>query len=489
MKIDNKIEKYFIDSYDIDINKEYDIILKDPNDILNINRIDLIPKILLLKAKNENINSKYFYDLYKASIEAFSSGRYAEPGKEEKNSIKVYINQFAQLEKSISTKGINQEISIIPIGSNGAIIDGGHRAAISIYYNHKIPTVLLPNINVSYDLYYFKNKLMDRLFLDYMCLQYIKQKKNIHAICIWPKCSKEQQEYAFKKIKENLHVIYDKQIKFNINGLKNFMIQVYKGQSWIGNFDNNFFPVEQKMLNCYGENFTKIIFVEESNNDKILKVKKEIRDKIGFENHSLHSTDTYEETLSMAELVLNDNSIDFLNTANIIKYPKTFEKINKLKEKIKKLKISYDDIVIDSGCILSLYGLRECDDIDFFVGENIYSLNNDIKNIETHNTDSDFYEYNFDEYIYNPNNHFNFIGLKFMTLKNVKKVKEKRNANKDLVDIVLINSVNNNSKNKDKYLKIVKYKRIKRNIIVNIKKILKKTFIYEIYKMYKKGKK
>ena len=80
-------------------------------------------------------NCKFINELYDKHIEAFSAGSYNEPGNDEKNSIKKYIDTFEVLIKNIKKSGIDETISVIPVGKNNEIMDGAHRTAIASYFN------------------------------------------------------------------------------------------------------------------------------------------------------------------------------------------------------------------------------------------------------------------------------------------------------------------------------------------------------------------
>ncbi len=486
MKIENQIDKYFIDGFKIDTEKDYKVIYKNGKDLIVSKRIDLVAKILYINSILKKLDTDYFESLYKGTIEAFSDGNYNEPGNDQKNSFEKYKEAFIKLYNNIKENGFDINKSIIPIDSNGSIIDGGHRSAIAAYTNMEIPCIKIDNANINYDLSFFKEKLLDPEYLDYLCFEYSKLRDNVYVICLWPILDEKNRNKSIEIIRNSLNVIYEKNVKFNYNGLRNFMIEIYGHQSWIGTPENRYSGVDDKVSNCFNEsNYLTCIFVEDDI-EKVLDIKARVRDMVKIGNHSIHSTDNHNETIDMASLILNNNSINFLNNGNPSKYPNMIKKIKMFKDELIKANVNLNDVIIDSGTVLSMYGLRENNDIDFLINEHV---SNKLPNtIDNHNEYKQFFSTSIDDMLFNPQNHYYYFGLKFLKLDLVKKMKINRiNSNKigehDIEDVEIINKSKNIKCSNFYFQKIkLKIKKIKRYMKKYIKTILIKLRLFNLVK-------
>lgn len=490
ININQKISPYIIEQFKLDTNEEYFFTMVDPLKLLIPERIDLIAKIKYIDSINRDINTDHYKHLYRKTIEAFSEGNYQEPGQSGKNSFAKYEEVFKELNESIKKAGVDTKKSIIPVGDNGAILDGAHRVALSIYYKKQVPVVYLKNICVNYDSQYFKNRLLEENCIDEMMLEYCKL-KDVIAICIWPKCNSLNRDKALEIIHKNLKVIYEKDVYLNYNGLRNFMIEVYRHQDWIGDSTNKHKGVYQKLDNCYLKNESLKVILIENTNDEVTNIKSEIRDILKMGNHCIHSTDDREETIQLFSLVANENTINFLNNGDPDCFSSLQEEIEKLKKVCKDNEINLEDIVIDSSSVLALYGIRENNDLDFLVSDLLIDKMKSL-NLETHNSELRYYDNSLDDLLYNPQNYFIYNELKFLSLSIVKKMKQKRNEKKDKDDVVLINHLNkNNFKTLLKKRKIAlkrKLRNVKTNLKIKIKLVLKKIGCYDILKKYLKKK-
>ena len=143
-------------------------------------------------------------------------------------------------------------------------------------------------------------------------------------------------------------------------------------------------------------------------------------------------SDYTEDTFRISSLLLNQNSIHFLNNGT-----------NNISDNTKRLLINYfdkldnnEDYCLTSSLIMELYGLRVEKDIDYLQKDD-NKLN--LKDVGIHDGIWErYYGMYKDEIIYNPNNYFYFNGFKFATLDIVKKMKMNRGEPKDLQDLKLI---------------------------------------------------
>ena len=477
-KIDKFLAKRLNLSKDIDYPKK-DI---DPNDLIVSNRIDLISKLKYIEYYENKYDTNYFINLYKETIKSFSDGTYNEPGNKNKNSFDRYIKFFNNMIDDIKKNGFDNKKSLIPISKENVIFDGAHRTAISAYYNKKVSTLVLSNESRKYDLNYFEKKCLDKKYLDYLCLEYSKMKDNIYVICLWPRGINKVNEIE-EILQKEFNIIYKKNINFTYDGFRNFMIQIYKNDNWIGNINNNYKGIDSKVNNCYSDNITSFFVIEEDDLDKILRIKNKIRKIIGIGNHSIHTTDNKEETIDVLNMVLNDNTINFFNKSKIYKFKKTINEINDLKKTLIDNKVSIDKIVFDGSVVLALYGLRENKDIDIIISKNEIDK---VKNIiDVHNNETKMYNKTVDDILYDPDNYFYFDGLKYISLELLKIKKENRGEEKDKKDIELINSV---------LVKQSKFKKIIISIKIELKRfklrikyyILKVLIITKLDKPFKK---
>lgn len=430
------LSKHLVDYYDLQhklLNKSFSINAKD---LIVSERIDLIAKLLYVRAKCENLKTNYFTDLYKATIESFSDGTFLEPGNPNKNSFSKYIDEFNQIISSVKSHGFDPNKSIVPIGENGAIIDGAHRVATCAYFGQEIKIIKINGVNVTYDVDYFKKKLLDQAFISFSLFEYAKLKSNIHVVCVWPRCSAIQKATIEKRLCNELKIIYKNSVLLSFKGLRNFLLQTYRKAKWIGTVKDNFQGLNTKVVACYDEK-SKLDFyvIEESDLQKLTSLKNKIRKEIKLGNDSIHSTDTQEEAIEMLGSLMNENSIFFLNNAEPDKYSGTFSKVIDLHNDLTQRHLNYDDIILDAGIVLSLYGIRSCNDLDYLT-----KLDTSIPNADNHNSQLKFYCKTIDDLLYNPSNYFYFFGLKFTTIQNIFQLKKNRDEVKDQEDILLIES-------------------------------------------------
>ena len=154
-KLDELLTRYFCDEYEINPDQNYEIEEIDAKELLTIDRLDLIPKLIWIKANETGDGIKYANELYDAHIIAITGRTGKEPGKEhEKNSPQKFREIFKSL-LAIGKEGFNSNISVIPVGMNNTIMDGAHRTAIGIYYGMKLPIVRFPSL-FAHNKYYNK---------------------------------------------------------------------------------------------------------------------------------------------------------------------------------------------------------------------------------------------------------------------------------------------------------------------------------------------
>jgi FkbM family methyltransferase len=433
---DNILDR--LNPYAVEVNRlKSDDIIKtadfNPLSIVNSNRIDIIAKYIFAKSIVENKNVDWAKEVYSEHLRAFNGFR--EGDYSNKNSLEVYISEFNSLINSIKSKGFDPKISIVPLSENGVAIDGGHRVAASLVFNAPIRVVFLKRNDPIYDWKFFSKNGLDRKYLDYLTLEYIKLKKNIYVFCIWP-AAKGRKGDLLNVLNNCGKIIYEKKIKLSKKGAHNFILHTYIQHPWVGKWQDGFSGVYNKMKACfpgYDKNVS-CYFIESDDYTNIYNAKQTMRDLFGLANDTVHSTDNYEETLLLSKIILNANSIHFINNST----PWKFENFNSLFEKYRDaFKNSGEGEIycVDSSSVLSAFGIREARDFDFITDTKeplIFS-----QAIDNHEDNLTYYEISKDEIIYNPSNHFYLLGLKFVSLKQMLSMKKNRGEFKDYCDILL----------------------------------------------------
>jgi len=427
-----------------------------PTAFLHSSRFDILGKYIYAKFLDQNIDSNFGLDLYAAHLKVWNNYTYGDG----KDGLDMYIDTFKQILASVKENGFDPQQSVVPVNPKGfKLMNGGHRVAASLLYNKEVSyrygSSVEGQTDVCYE--YFKNKKdfvkegLAEKWCDAIAFEYCKLKPNTYIVTIFPSALGSAQETlnhinAEKIIRDNSDVFYKKSLYLVNDGPFFLMRQMYLGEEWGGNFQNNFPGLRSKANLCFQKaqhslsNDPVVCYVITTDKKYTKTIKEKIREIYKIGNHSIHINDTQEETMRLARCVLNNNSIHFMNNCRSVYY-KNFENyIQYFKNYIKENNLNLEDYCVTASSILSRYGLREGNDLDY--------LHTEEKQITGHTKIHSHNEYGknryfttYDDIIHNPFNHFYFEDVKYTSLGVVKKLKEKRGEEKDVVDIKLIDTL------------------------------------------------
>lgn len=397
----NKLTKYFVCENGITIETNYVIKRIRARELINANRIDLMAKWIYVDAREKGMDMHDAEEIYKAHIEAFSGGLFFEPGSDEKKDINDFFEIFDKLIKEIKEYGFDPEKSLIPVGDNNILLDGAHRCAIAAYFDYEVTVIYFPQMTRNMNYQYFRDWLLYDKFLDRMILQYSHLVSNLYCACIWPRAENAQKrEMALKMIADTGIIVYTKEVEFTYCGITNFMIQIYGNQTWIGTYQDGHSGVKAKVDECYKKKIkTLVVFFEADSLECVLELKRNVRNIFNMENHSIHISDTMPETREMAELVLNANSLLHLNYGYPDRYSEATQKLLDTREQIIENGEEIADCIFDSNGTLMIWGIAKKNSMVC------------LRNMPI-------------DLIYNPNNYFVYMGMKFIALDKVYKMEE-----------------------------------------------------------------
>lgn len=435
--IKDLFSRRFIKYYGSEIDNKNEIIFLPAVNLLTRNRIDLVPKILFINAVSNSRDSLFLRNLYKTTLRIMTNGKLSEPGNNQKNNFDDYVRDFNRLFDSLIYIGFDSSLSVIPVGSNNVILDGSHRIAASILLGYDVPIYKFKNISVEFNKRYFKRNLMGEDDIDFVIQNYYFLKKNILIGCLWP--TAYDSLYLFHDlIKQHgllTNLVDTKEVRLNFNGHLNLILNIYLNQQWLGNPKNNFEGARSKSFLTYKEDNPVVFFAfEDIEKSNITKIKEEFRSKLNLGKHSIHFSDTYNESLSISRIIYNANSLNMLKVIKINNTKNYFELLKKFKENIHINSIDSNNIMLTSSIILALIGVRLANDVDFITLED--HLNVD----ESHNKFINYFNANRHDLFTDPINYFWFMNTKFVSLINLIEFKKLRNETKDKFDIISINN-------------------------------------------------
>ena len=414
-----------------------------PLDLLSPRRFDILAKYIYAKGKENKYDSSFHIDVYREHLKSWNN-IYSEFDK--KYNLDDYLTSFNDILSSFKKSGFDSKISKIPIIKDKTLspLNGAHRTAAAILYNEKLSCIpgVIQKDGMLCDYKYLKDKGLDSHWLDMMALEYAKLKDDTFVVSLFPSCTNINDEGVRDILEKAGEIVYEKDVYLTDTGGFKYAIEMYQGESWIGNPSNGYHGVGNKARLCFtnDSNPMKVFLMKFPKNEShIRNVKETIRSLFNIGNHSVHINDTHEETIRLAKLILNKNSIDYLNNSKLQYYQSLEEQLFYFKNFILQNNLNIDDYCITASSILSIYGLRQSNDLDYLHRGSLIEGHNMI---HSHNEYSHGrYDKSIDDIIYNPKNHFYYNGIKFASLNVIKFLKEQRNESKDIIDVKLINTV------------------------------------------------
>lgn len=414
----------------------------DSNKLFKWNRFDLPMKNLFLKFFDKNIDCNFGEEIYKEHLRLWNG--FKEYNNPKKNTFEAFKNDFIVMYKDMKNDNFDWEKSPIIIDDEKYLLNGAHRTAASSYLNitakFKTGKDMKDGQKIC-DYGMFKKLKLDEKYLDAAALEFVRKNKNTLLVNLFPSAI-HGRCLVDKIISKYADIVYKKDINLNSIGAFNYVLQLYKGEKWAGNWSNGFSGFKQKTKLCFTNNNPMTVYLIEIKDFSLsIKIKEEIREIYKISNNSVHINDTHEETLRLSRSVFNENSIHFLNNSRIKKYSNFLNQLKYFEDYLTKNNLDFEEYCITGSSVLSLYGLREGRDLDYLhFNPHIIS---GCKNIDSHNEYGiGRYSKNKDDIIFNPENHFYYGNLKVASLQIIKSLKEKRREEKDLRDIKLINLIN-----------------------------------------------
>lgn len=407
--------------------------MSDNIKLITKNRIDIVIGIEYVDFYENKYDTQFFIDLHIEHKRAFN-------GLKEKSckcyGEKQHLERFNNLINGIKDKQTNTvNVPVCKYNDEYWVINGFHRISILSYYNLNKNLEIKNYPNKPHELYYptniyfFKKKEYELKYCDYTIQNFLKNyHKDFHCIILFP-----NHENLPKNLLNEIenHLIYDIDIpmdNFKKKFKNNFINLLYYNEKWCksGGYEN-------KAKNCFnnGENL-KLYFIEKQELKTLIHLKKQVREYYKKGKNSIHIPDTQEECNSLLDL-LNYNTLSFIDkTPSLyIEFPNFNKLFEILKKFCKENDIDTKKICITSSSVLSVYGIRDCGDMDLFIDKKYVDLfkNTPFDNDNKYTIDK-HYSKHFEDIIYNPDNYFYFQGIKFCNLSIILDYKKYRVENK-----------------------------------------------------------
>ena len=401
-------------------------------------RFDLIFKYLYVKYRNNFTRRAYL-----ENIRAFNGFYEVNPSDGiPKQSAEDFVLSFDELIKNLEDNNFTQTKGTIPIGSNGEITDGAHRLAACAYMNLTVDVCEdLEYINL-YDYRFFRKMKMDEAIMDYGALEYVKLNPNAYIVNLHSVVDVANDDAVEAILNKYGFVFYKKGVDLTYNGYVNIKKISYGSfwdrESWIGNATNRFSGLQGHAKRSMGK-FPLRAFVFVCNDlDLVVKAKQEIRAIFNIGNFSVHINDTHEEAVWLAETYFNRNSLALTNHQPFFVEDIAFnERIENFKIYLTSVNVSVDDVCGAGSTPLNVAALRQSEDFDYLSVDSRCDISDEV--YSPHDDQLPNYPYSKEEIITNPDYHFYYHGLKFISLEVLYKFKYKRAEKpKDFRDCRLI---------------------------------------------------
>lgn len=411
----------------------------DPLKLFTYKRFDLPAKYIYAKLRDLRADSAYGIDLYDKHLLAFNG--YKEGDGTGKEGLEMFLAAFNDILDDIHKNGFNSDRSAIPVSHHNNVLDGSHRLAACLYFKKPVTVYKFHFEGWHYAHTFFKQRGLPENCCDAIAYEYCMLKKNTYLALLFPSAVGHDNEVR-TILRRYGSIFYEKEVHLFNNGPLLLMTQIYKNENWLGDLSNNFGGAHLKVQECFRTDRPIRVFLLETDNPQKLKdAKDEIRAIYKISNHSIHINDTHDETIRVAQLLFNENSVHFLNHATFKAFPQFQKHYRTLQQFCAGKDYSEKEFLCLTGsAVMALYGIRDARDIDYFHFKD--ALPEDPSGgLGSHNKEIHHYTTTRDDIIFNPENHFYFDGFKFAGLEIIRAMKEKRGEEKDRVDVDLIQAL------------------------------------------------
>lgn len=405
-------------------------------------RFDIVAKVLYAKHREKGISSRFATALYAEHLRVWNDLHELEPPK---HGIDAYLDSFHRILDSIREEGFDREKSVVPVGRSLSPINGSHRIAACVLHGKDVSCRVMDEglETHNYNYLYFRNREthvpggLAPAWQDAIALEYCRLKAETYAVLVFPSAVGRHREILDVLLAHG-HVVYEKEFFLGPAARLNLIRCVYAGETWLGTAQNGYNGANAKASLCFASDGPLRFFVFETHDPQdAVRAKAGIRALFGIDKSAVHINDSHEETIRVAEALLNANSVHFLEKARAEPAPSLMEHIARLRGWLRQTQLSPEDLCIGGSGVLSAYGLRPGKDLDL-LHHFALPASGLAQDLGSHNEYAGLYGLTADELIYDPANHFHFAGFKFAALPVIARMKRRRGERKDVADLSLI---------------------------------------------------
>lgn len=386
---------------------------RDPLDLLTHKRFDVVIKYLYAK----NQHSRFYKSMYREHLQVWNNFSEKEPPKHG-------FPEFDRAFKSII--GNPAATPPIPVNANGDIPNGAHRLAAALHLQRPIKTRDADSDEqypIVADHNLFERKDLPKYMMGRAAVEYAKLKPNTHVICLFP-IAHTKYWRVLRIIDEYVNVFYKSQELLNRTGQVSLMKEIYLNEGWVSEAG-----IQKKSDQCFGgDNVVSFLLVDAENLETVKEMKQKIREQFDVGNHSVHISDWHHDAVRIAKTVFNENSIHFLNNRKYTEFANHTKLLSEMEPD--------DSKVISGSAVLSLYGLRDCKDIDL-----VYDTNEPPADAHNQYIGTHYGKLTLDDIMNDPRNYLYYQGFKYASLDITEAMKKSRNEPKDIKDINLIKQI------------------------------------------------
>lgn len=408
-----------------------------PLDLLCPARFDICAKHVYARWRGDGMRSEWGGIVYDQHILATNFGREkSADGAIEKEGVREFRNAYHRILDDIGRNGFVAEKGAVPLARNGILMNGAHRAAACIYYQKPITAEFYDEPTHRYDYNLYDSRGLDSDVLDFMAMEYALLADDCRMFLVWASAERFIAEIR-RMSTAAAEIVCEKKIAIkHWQMARNIVEQVYSGEPWIDNPRS----AASKTHNCFTGGGAIYAMLVCASPESLSELKERVRALVGIKTDSAHSTDDKNETVRLARLFFNRNSVHYLQHARSSFSSALRERMAAYASAIKNDGRNAENFCVHGSAVMDVYGIRKSRDLDYVSADGV-ALETRAPGIDIGNDKPALAGMSIADAVEDPRNYFYCNGIKFASLRAVAAMKQNRGEDKDRRDIDMIQSL------------------------------------------------